>query len=88
MWSRFLNRRDALRVGSLTAAATLLPVGARGAEIAAASALPPTADSVIFLNMMGGVTHHESFDTKPDAPENIRGILSPIATTLPGIHFA
>jgi hypothetical protein len=88
MWSSFLNRRDALRVGSLTAAATLLPVGAHGAEIAASSVLPPTADSVIFLNMMGGVTHHESFDPKPDAPEDIRGILSPIATTLPGIQFA
>jgi len=88
MWSSFLSRRDALRVGSLTAAASLLPTGLRAAEIASSAALPATADSVIFLNMMGGVTHHESFDPKPDAPEDIRGILSPIATTLPGIHFA
>ncbi|MCE9605682.1 MAG: DUF1501 domain-containing protein [Planctomycetia bacterium] len=88
MWSSFLHRRDALRVGSLTAAATLLPVSGRCAEVAGAPSLVPTADSVIFLNMMGGVTHHESFDPKPDAPEDVRGILSPIATTLPGIQFA
>ena len=88
MWHSFLSRRDALRVGSLTAAASLLPAGLRAAEIASSAALPATADSVIFLNMMGGVTHHESFDPKPDAPEDIRGILSPIATTLPGIQFA
>lgn len=91
MWNRFLHRRDALKVGSLTAAATVAPWAARQsaqAAEAAKSAIAPTADSVIFLNMMGGVTHHESFDPKPDAPEDVRGTLSPIATSLPGVHFA
>lgn len=92
MWNRFLHRRDALKVGSLTAAATLAPwvntQAAQSAESVKSAALPPTADSVIFLNMMGGVTHHESFDPKPDAPEDVRGTLSPIATSLPGVHFA
>jgi hypothetical protein len=40
------------------------------------------------LWLAGGVTHHESFDPKPDAPEEIRGTLSPIQTTLPGVRFA
>ncbi|MBA4019842.1 MAG: DUF1501 domain-containing protein [Pirellula sp.] len=92
MWNRFLHRRDALKVGSLTAAATVAPwVTAQTAQAAGdakAAALPHSADSVIFLNMMGGVTHHESFDPKPDAPEDVRGTLSPIATSLPGVHFA
>ncbi|MGC3969235.1 MAG: DUF1501 domain-containing protein [Pirellulales bacterium] len=88
MWNRFLHRRDALRVGGLAAAATLLPAVSRAEEKASLSAIKPTADSVIFLNMMGGVTHHESFDPKPDAPEDVRGTLSPIATSVAGLQFA
>jgi len=94
MWNRILHRRDALRVGSLAAAATLTPIGIheRRAQAATndsgAGARHPTADSVIFLNMMGGVTHHESFDPKPDAPEDVRGTLKPIATSLAGVQFS
>jgi hypothetical protein len=38
--------------------------------------------------MGGGVTHIDSFDPKPDAPEEIRGTLSTIATSIPGVFFA
>jgi hypothetical protein len=86
MWDRAFSRRDALRVGALGVAATTLPLTASGAE--QKFDLPPTCDSVLLLNMMGGVTHHESFDPKPEAPEDVRGLLSPIATSLPGVHFA
>src|SRR5436305_1950756 len=37
--------------------------------------------------MAGGVTHHESFDPKPDAPIEIRGPNTTIQTGLPGIRF-
>jgi hypothetical protein len=37
--------------------------------------------------MGGGVTHIDSFDPKPDAPEEIRGTLTDIATKLPGVRF-
>lgn len=87
MWQSLFSRRDALRVGSLSAAVSTLPLAAT-ARAAESAGLAPTADSVIVLNMMGGVSHFESFDPKPDAPEDIRGLLSPIATSLPGIHFA
>ncbi len=88
MWNRLLHRRDALRVGGLAAAASLLPASIRAEQKSAGSTLPPTADSVIFLNMMGGVTHHEVVRPKPDAPEDVRGTLSPIATSLTGLQFA
>ena len=77
-----LSRRDLLRVGSIGVAATALP-GLR----ANAPARPTKAKSVIVLWMAGGVTHHESFDPKPDAPEEIRGSLGSIQTGLPGIRF-
>jgi hypothetical protein len=38
--------------------------------------------------MMGGVSQFETFDPKPEAPDDVRGMLSPIATSVPGLHFA
>jgi hypothetical protein len=45
------------------------------------------ARSVIFIFLSGGLSQHDSFDPKPDAPENIRGEFRPIATRTPGIHI-
>jgi hypothetical protein len=75
-----LSRRDLLRAGGVAAAASVMPFAraSGGAK----------AKSVIYLWLAGGVTHHESFDPKPDAPEEIRGTLSTIQTTLPGVRFA
>jgi hypothetical protein len=85
------NRRDALRIGGLTVAGAL-PARALmpGAAIAAPApqTKPPKAQSVIYLMMMGGVTHIDSFDPKPHAPEEIRGTLGAIATRLPGVQFS
>ncbi|MBN9122059.1 MAG: DUF1501 domain-containing protein [Planctomycetes bacterium] len=79
-----LNRRDLLCAGGVSAAATLLGPGVPFANAAAG----PKAKSVIFLWLAGGVTHHESFDPKPDAPQEIRGSLTTIQTTLPGVRFS
>ncbi len=81
-----LDRRDLLRVGSLTIAASALP-----AQLAIANQSPigtGKAKSVIYLWMAGGVTHIDSFDPKPQAPVEIRGTLTDIATRLPGVHFS
>lgn len=43
--------------------------------------------SVIFIFLSGGLAQHDSFDMKPEAPVNIRGEFSPIATATPGIHI-
>jgi hypothetical protein len=83
-WNGLVTRRDLLRVASLGVAGTLLPGSA------SASAIHPAgrAKSVIVLWMAGGVTHIDSFDPKPDAPREVRGTLSSIATTLPGVRFS
>ena len=86
-FSGLLGRRDLLRVGSLGVAASIMP-GLE--ETGAAARLPePTgrAKSVIYLWMGGGVPHLETFDPKPEAPEEIRGTLSDTATNVPGIRF-
>ena len=80
-----LSRRDLLRAGGLSVAATALP------SLATGGLRPPLAQakakSVVVLFLMGGVTHIDSFDPKPDAPEEIRGTLGTLQTTLPGVRF-
>ncbi len=80
------SRRNAIKVGSLTLSAQLLPgLSPATAEAAVRSG---KADSVIYLWMGGGVPHLDSFDPKPDAPEEIRGTLTDIATNVPGVRFS
>jgi len=46
-----------------------------------------SARSVIYIFLSGGLAQHDSFDMKPDAPENIRGEFRPIATKTPGLRI-
>ena len=89
-----LARRDLLRVGAISVAASALPglFGQPASTARAAAKSEPRegqgkAKSVIFLWMGGGVTHIDSFDPKPDAPVEVRGTLGDIATRLPGVRF-
>jgi hypothetical protein len=52
---------------------------------AAAGAAP--ARSVIYIFLSGGLSQLDSFDLKPDAPEDIRGEFRPIDTATPGIRI-
>lgn len=81
-----LNRRDMLRVGSLSVAASMLPKSF-SADSNDSAATNATAKSVIYLWMGGGVPHIDSFDPKPDAPEEVRGTLGAVSTSMPGVHF-
>lgn len=85
-----LSRRAAIQVGAvgLLGLGTNHIVGLR--ELAAENAspvprMPPKA--VIYIFLSGGLGQHDSFDPKPDAPENIRGEFKPIATRTPGIRI-
>lgn len=87
-----LGRRDLLRVGSLSIAAAAVPAGLFASGSSAEAKPAPQefggkAKSVIFLWMAGGVTHIDSFDPKAEAPVEYRGVLSDIATSLPGVRF-
>ncbi|MFL5341893.1 MAG: DUF1501 domain-containing protein [Gemmataceae bacterium] len=77
------SRRDLLRVGAAGFAGLALP-----RLLAADSSRPARkarAHSVIFLHQWGGPAQHESFDMKPNAPEEVRNIFKPIASKLPGV---
>ncbi|MEQ1843017.1 MAG: DUF1501 domain-containing protein, partial [Verrucomicrobiales bacterium] len=47
----------------------------------------PSAKSVIYIFLSGGLSQHESFDLKPDAPAEIRGDFRPISTRTPGLQI-
>ena len=81
-----VSRRDWLR---LTAAGSLGVSLSGWLEVLAADAAahPQRRRSCILLWMDGGPSHIETFDPKPDAPANIRGELTAIPTSVPGIFI-
>lgn len=48
---------------------------------------PARAKACIFIFMWGGPSHLDTFDMKPEAPDEIRGSFKPVATQVPGMHF-
>ena len=60
----------------------------RGLQAASDAPIKATAKSCIYIFLSGGLSQHESFDLKPEAPAEIRGEFSPIATRTPGIEIS
>jgi hypothetical protein len=81
-----LTRRQMLQAGSLGLMGLgMNHVGALRAM--GAETKTPKAKRVIYIFLSGGLSQHESFDMKPDAPVEIRGEFNPIATRTPGIQI-
>ncbi len=80
-----ISRRTAVQAGAVG----LLGLGTNHLEAlraaSPAGASHGTAKSCIYIFLSGGLSQHESFDPKPDAPEAIRGEFRPIATRAPGV---
>jgi len=85
--SNSVSRRNFLRVGALTGLGLNLP-GLLAAEADGnRNRRQARAKSVLLVYLGGGLSHHDSFDLKPEAPEEIRGIYHPIASNVPGTHI-
>ena len=78
------NRRNFLRVGGLSAMGLSLPTLLRS-QAEAAKPRSHRAKSVILVYLGGGLSHHDSFDPKPDASEEIRGKYYTISTNVTGL---
>ena len=79
-----MRRRDFLKVG----------VAGVGMNLASYLSLAEAgqvgngqAESAIFINLNGGPSHLDTFDMKPDAPSEYRGLFKPIKTNVPGVQF-
>ena len=84
-------RREFLQVGFSGVLGMSLPgllAGqAAGSPAAPLAASRPRAKSVILVFLTGGLSHIDSLDMKPDAPDGIRGEFQPIETSVPGIRI-
>jgi uncharacterized protein (DUF1501 family) len=81
-----VSRRDVLRIGALGALGLALPDLLR-AEATGKPRSRARANSVILVYLGGGLSHHDSFDPKPDAPPEIAGKYKPITTNVPGLRI-
>ena len=85
-----ISRRDFLQIGLGGALGLGLTDLLRLRASASESRCRAAAKNVncIMIWMDGGPSHYETFDPKPDAPEEIRGIFKSIPTCVPGVHFS
>jgi hypothetical protein len=80
------DRRSFLRVGGLTALSLSLPQLLR-AESAVPAKRRSRARSVILVYLGGGLSHHDSFDLKPEATPEVRGKYHSIGTNVSGLRI-
>lgn len=83
-------RRSFLRTGIGAAGLSLpafLQTRAHGADSARQPSTSGTAKRCIVLYAWGGMSHHETWDVKPDAPKEVRGEFNPIDSATPGIRL-
>lgn len=84
-----LTRRDLLQVGGAAfggiGLSQLLAAQAGGATSVGMGDSFGRAKNCIVLFLYGSHSQLETFDMKPEAPEQIRGTMQPIASSLPGL---
>jgi hypothetical protein len=78
------TRRDFLRIGGLGALS--LPLLLKAEATAAEKKPKARAKSVLLVFLGGGISHHDTFDPKPDAPAEIAGKYKTIPTVLPDLR--
>ncbi len=76
-----LSRRRLLQAGGIGALGLALPELLRGEDKQA------SAKSCIFIHQYGGLSQLDSWDMKPEAPQEIRGPYRPIKTATPGFQI-
>ena len=81
-----ISRRELMRVGGLSLFGGLN--WSRTAQAAkGVGESRGLAKSVIMFNLLGGPSHIDMFDLKPEAAVEIRGEFSPISTSVPGLSI-
>ncbi len=87
--SRLISRRRMLQAGGIGALAMGVP-GTVAASVDPERGLGGGAAdlSCIFVLLCGGPSQLDTWDLKPDAPEDIRGPYRPVATSVPGMRIS
>ena len=82
-----ISRRNVLQIGALGGLGISLPMALASKQALAKAGKSDSDINCILIWTQGGTAHQDTFDPKPDAPENIRGEFGTIATAIPGIPF-
>ncbi len=85
-----VSRRNFLRLGALSVMGLTLPdlLRLEAAQASDKIARKTKAKNVLLIYLGGGLTHHDTFDPKPNAPQEIRGKYGTIPTGLAGVKFS
>jgi uncharacterized protein (DUF1501 family) len=83
-----IDRRAFLKVGALGGMGVSLPLVLQQKQALAKTATPAKDVNCIFIWTLGGTSHHDTLDPKPDAPANVKGPFNAIHTAVPGVYFA
>src|SRR5688500_6838195 len=81
-----ISRRSFLQVGVAGMASVSLAGVARAVQGGDPHAKPKKDTAVILLWLDGGPGHMDTYDMKPEAPAEYRGIWRPIKTNVPGFE--
>ena len=84
-WSELISRRQALAMGGLSTMGLAWLPGPEAVQ--AASDHSGRAKSVIVLYLLGGPSHLDTWDPKPNGPSAIRGEFGVIPTRVPGTVY-
>jgi uncharacterized protein (DUF1501 family) len=80
-----LDRRTFLVAGGFAFGANLASLAAGGSSSPANNKTP--AKSAILIWLSGGASHIDTWDMKPEAPEEYRGLFRPVQTRAPAIRL-
>jgi hypothetical protein len=83
-----LPRRDFLRAGFLGLGGLSLSQLLQHRAQAAAARKSVRKTSVLFVEMAGGPSQHDTYDPKPLSPVEYRGLYGTVPTKLPGVLFS
>ena len=81
------SRRSFLRIGALSGVGLSLPTWLAARQAAAAQNKTVKDVNCILIWSLGGISHVDTFDPKPEAPVSVRGEFSAINTAVPGVRF-
>lgn len=83
-----ITRRSMLQAGLAGTIGLSLPDLLRLKARSAEAGHPTRETAVIYLEMAGGPAQHETYDPKPQAPQEYRGPLQAVATNVPGVQLS
>jgi len=81
------NRRSFLQIGAAAMAGLTLPNLFKMYGAGMVDEKKAKIRNCITLFLVGSPGHLDTWDMKPDAPEDIRGKFKPISTSVPGVHI-